>query len=127
MVHEHFHSTTTLANVLLEVIEDAVKGRIKTKFKDINTTVFKTISFIRKRCAALRGYQPGSDITPKLNFDLVLLILFWMNWWICLIMNYVHKPIWKYLKANLEESVDEDFEDNVFEEMEGSSYSTPGV
>jgi len=42
-------------------------------------------------------------------------------------MNYVHKPIWKYLKANLEELVDEDFEDNVFEEMEGSSYSTPGV
>jgi len=51
--------------LLLEVIEDAVKGRIKTKFKDINTTVFKTISFIGKWCAALCGYQPGSDIRTE--------------------------------------------------------------
>ena len=32
----------------------------------------------------------------------------------------IYRPIWK-------ESVDEDFEDNVSEEMEGSIYSTPGV
>ena len=67
-VHECFHCTTTPANVLLEVIEDAVKGllNMKTKhFEDINTTVFKTISFIGKRCAVLRGYQPGSDIRTE--------------------------------------------------------------
>ena len=65
-VHECFHCTTTPANVLLEVIEDAVKGLLKTKqFEDINTTVFKTISFIGKQCAVLRGYQPGNDIRTE--------------------------------------------------------------
>lgn len=68
-VSEHFSWVSTPANIILQVIEEEVTKLLRTKmkklFEDIENTVFKTIGFIGKRCAALREYKPGGDIRTE--------------------------------------------------------------